>query len=111
MSFSALQAINAYAQAAQTGKAGETAASAALGIPDGGSVKGADFAAMVQDAIGSATASTATAEKLTISAAAGQTELVDVVTAISAAEIQLETVIAVRDEMIKAYQDILRMPI
>jgi flagellar hook-basal body complex protein FliE len=34
-----------------------------------------------------------------------------VVTAVAAAEATLETVIAVRDEVIKAYQEIMRMPI
>jgi flagellar hook-basal body complex protein FliE len=110
MSITALQALNAYTQAAEVGKAGEAGASAGLGLEDKAS-KGPDFAAMVQDAIGSTAAATTHAENLTISAASGKTELVDVVTAISEAEIQLETVIAVRDEMIKAYQNILRMPI
>jgi flagellar hook-basal body complex protein FliE len=43
--------------------------------------------------------------------AAGQANIVDVVTAIAAAETQLQTVIAVRDQVIQAYQEILRMPI
>ena len=42
---------------------------------------------------------------------AGKAELVDVVTAISAAEQSLETVMAVRDQVISAYQEIMRMPI
>jgi flagellar hook-basal body complex protein FliE len=41
----------------------------------------------------------------------GKAELVDVVTAISAAESSLETVMAVRDQVINAYQEIMRMPI
>ena len=41
----------------------------------------------------------------------GKAELVDVVTAISAAEASLETVMAVRDQVISAYQEIMRMPI
>jgi flagellar hook-basal body complex protein FliE len=41
----------------------------------------------------------------------GKAELIDVVTAISAAEASLETVIAVRDQVISAYQEIMRMPI
>ena len=38
-------------------------------------------------------------------------ELIDVVTAISSAEASLETVMAVRDQVIAAYQEIMRMPI
>jgi len=42
---------------------------------------------------------------------AGKAELIDVVTAISSAEASLETVMAVRDQVISAYQEIMRMPI
>jgi flagellar hook-basal body complex protein FliE len=43
--------------------------------------------------------------------AAGKAELMDVVTAISSAEASLDTVMAVRDQVISAYQEIMRMPI
>ena len=109
MSITALQALNAYAQAAQTGGVGDPSGAAAIGGDN--AAKGSDFAAMMKDAIGSATNASVASEKLTIASTTGQAELVDVVTAVSAAEIQLQTVIAVRDEMIKAYQNILRMPI
>ena len=36
---------------------------------------------------------------------------IDVVTAVSSAEASLETVMAVRDQVISAYQEIMRMPI
>ncbi len=39
------------------------------------------------------------------------TDVVDVVTAVTNAEVTLETAMAVRDRMIAAYQEILRMPI
>lgn len=41
----------------------------------------------------------------------GKADLVDVVTAISSAETSLQTVIAVRDQVISAYQEIMRMQI
>ena len=41
----------------------------------------------------------------------GKAQLVDVVTAVSAAESSLETVMAIRDQVISAYQEIMRMPI
>jgi flagellar hook-basal body complex protein FliE len=43
--------------------------------------------------------------------AQGKAELVDVVTAISSAQSSLQTVIAVRDQVIGAYQQIMQMPI
>mgnify|MGYP003635707853 CR=1 FL=1 len=41
----------------------------------------------------------------------GRGELIDVVTAVASAEASLETVMAVRDQVISAYQEIMRMPI
>ena len=41
----------------------------------------------------------------------GEGDIVDVVTAISAAEMTIETVVSVRDRMVSAYQEIMRMPI
>ena len=50
-------------------------------------------------------------EQASLQAVAGKTELADVVTAVTNAEVALQTVVAVRDRVIQAYQDILRMPI
>ena len=41
----------------------------------------------------------------------GKGSLIDVVTAVTSAEASLETVMAVRDQVIQAYQEIMRMPI
>ena len=41
----------------------------------------------------------------------GRAQLVDVVTAVSSAQSSLETVMAVRDQVISAYQEVMRMPI
>lgn len=101
-----LAAIRAYAAAVQN------AAGAGSANPAGdAAASGVDFGSLVMDAVGQTEASIANAEALTGQAATGQAELVDVVTAVAAAEVQLETVIAVRDQVIKAYQEILRMPI
>ena len=52
-----------------------------------------------------------TAELATASAVAGAADLTDVVTAVSNAELALQTVVTVRDRVVAAYQEILRMPI
>jgi flagellar hook-basal body complex protein FliE len=70
-----------------------------------------DFGALVRNAVGQAAQATQTAETQAMSMAAGQGDIVNVVTAIAAAETQMETVMAVRDQVIQAYQEILRMPI
>ena len=41
----------------------------------------------------------------------GRAELIDVVTAVASAQSSLETALAVRDQVISAYQEIMRMPI
>lgn len=84
--------------ARQVGSAGETQAAP-------------DFGAMLNNAVSTVTTSGAAAEGAITNAAMGRGDLVDVVTAVAAAEATLETVISVRDEVIKAYQDIMRMPI
>jgi len=107
MDIAALRAYAAVAQ--QAGRAaqpqpGDDAAAA-------GAAQAATFGDMVKDAVGSVEATVQNAEQLTAQAATGQAELVDVVTAVAAAEVQLETVVAVRDQVIRAYQEIMRMPI
>lgn len=69
------------------------------------------FADILKSAMTDAIGASKTAERQMAAQVAGKVELVDVVTAISAAETSLETVIAVRDQAIAAYQEIMRMPI
>ncbi len=76
-----------------------------------GNSTGAAFGDFLTNAVSTVQDSGKAAEGAINSAVMGQGDLVDVVTAVAAAEATLETVIAVRDEVIKAYQDILRMPI
>ena len=51
------------------------------------------------------------AELATAEAVAGKADLTEVVTAVSNAEMTLQTVVAVRDRVLAAYQEIMRMPI
>ncbi len=52
-----------------------------------------------------------TSEKTSAQAVTGAADLTDVVQAVTAAELTLQTVVAVRDRLIAAYQEIMRMPI
>jgi flagellar hook-basal body complex protein FliE len=101
MAIDPLSAARAYQQTAR----------AAQGAGAAGGAEAMDFGSLVQDAIRQAGASAQAAETQGLAVAAGQADIVDVVTAIAAAETQLQTVIAVRDQVISAYQEILRMPI
>lgn len=69
------------------------------------------FAEMLTTVMGDMTQSSRAAETQMASAVQGQGSLIDVVTAVSSAEASLETVMAVRDQVIAAYQEIMRMPI
>lgn len=73
--------------------------------------QGLDFGSMVKSAMTDVMHTTRKAEGQIAAQVAGKAELIDVVTAISAAEASLETVMAVRDQVINAYQEIMRMPI
>ncbi|MBV9993144.1 MAG: flagellar hook-basal body complex protein FliE, partial [Alphaproteobacteria bacterium] len=42
---------------------------------------------------------------------AGNANIVDVVNAVNSAELTLDTVVAVRDKVVQAYQSIMNMPI
>jgi flagellar hook-basal body complex protein FliE len=99
-----LAALRAYAQAAQA--ASGAAAQAPVPTGDAGG-----FAGLVTDAVSALQSSVSAAETQSSQAVMGRAELTDVVTAMAAAEVQLETAIAVRDQVIRAYQEIMRMPI
>jgi flagellar hook-basal body complex protein FliE len=51
------------------------------------------------------------AEAKSIQAIAGQGDLTDVVTAVSKADLALQTTVAIRDRMVQAYQTIMNMTI
>ena len=73
--------------------------------------QGAGFGELLQNVMSQATEQTRAAETQMAQNVQGQGSLIDVVTAISSAEASLETVVAVRDQVIAAYQEIMRMPI
>jgi flagellar hook-basal body complex protein FliE len=72
---------------------------------------GKDFLGMVKDAAQEAVKTGQKAEAMSVAGVAGQTDLLDVVRAVGNAELTLQTVVAVRDKMVNAYQELLRMPI
>ena len=102
MSINPLMAARAYAQAQGTG--GATAGAAAAG-------GGPEFSQLLSNVMGDMTQQTRSAETNMTQAIQGQGSMIDVVTSISSAEASLQTVIAVRDQVISAYQEIMRMPI
>lgn len=72
---------------------------------------GTDFGGMLQTALQGVVGAGHEAEAQATQAISGQGNLLDVVSAVSKAELSLQTTIAVRDRVVQAYQDIMRMPI
>lgn len=72
---------------------------------------GTDFASVLKDAAKVVVGDAKTAEKASMAAIAGKADIREVVAAVANAEMTLETVVNVRDKVINAYNEILRMPI
>lgn len=81
------------------------------GVGGAAQAQGPGFSELLQNVMGDMAQSSRAAETQMASAVQGQGSLIDVVTAVSSAEASLETVMAVRDQVIQAYQEIMRMPI
>ena len=72
---------------------------------------GPSFAQMVNEALGDAAQSEAKSEAMQMQAlTTGKVDLTDLVTAVANAELSLNTVVSIRDRVINAYQDIIKMP-
>ena len=69
------------------------------------------FADVLEDTARNAIGSMKKGETLSALGTVGQADLTDVVQAVSNAEVTLQTVTAVRDKVLTAYQEIMRMPI
>ncbi len=80
-----------------------------MGLPSLG--QGPSFSEMVTEALEGAVQVERVGEQTAVMAAAGKVDLVDMVTAVTNAEVTLQTVVTVRDRIISAYQEIIRMPI
>jgi flagellar hook-basal body complex protein FliE len=99
--------VNAAYQAAQR----VAAAAESGGAPSTGGIAGKNFEAMLGDALHNAVGTMRAGEAAAAQGATGQGDLVGVVNAVTAAELTLESVVAIRDRVISAYQDIMKMPI
>ena len=110
MAMDITSAVNAYKAAAKA--AGSTfsvdKSAETIGLAKEGE---GSFVSMVTDSLKSAANTGRQAEELSLKQISGEADLKDVVTAVANAEHTLETVIAVRDKVLSAYQEILRMPI
>ena len=96
-------ALSAYAKIAKPDSGGMA--------PRPGADPGSDFGSLLKDAVNTLSETGREAEVKTMEAVAGKADLTDVVTAVTNAEITLQTAVAIRDRGISAYQEHLRMPV
>ena len=98
-------AANAYASLARIADA-----SGGLGKAVG-ETQGPSFDALLKDAIGGVLEAGKASDAQQRAMVAGKANIVDVVTAVSETEVAVEALVSVRDRMIQAYEEIMRMPI
>ena len=91
------------------------AAAQAYGRTDAGlagtNFSGADFGGALTRALQGVADAGHAAETVSMQAIAGQGDVTQVVTAVAKAELALQATTTIRDRVVQAYQDIMRMPI
>jgi flagellar hook-basal body complex protein FliE len=96
-------AANAYANLARildTGGAGK-----------GAQTSGPSFSSVLKDAIGGVMYVGRKSDQQTVAMAAGKANVMDVVTAVAETDVAVSTLVSVRDKVIAAYEDIMKMSI
>jgi flagellar hook-basal body complex protein FliE len=106
---SPLAGASAYANIARLATDPTKALANAPGVGAGNT--DANFATMLKDAIGSVVESGRKSDAQSQAMANGKGNMVDVVTAVAETEVAVDAVVAVRDKVIAAYEEIMKMPI
>ena len=102
-------AASAYANLARildTGGVGKASDPSAAG---GGG--GTSFGDLVKNAIGDVMDGGRKSDAQTVAMASGKANVMDVVTAVAETDVKVSTLVSVRDKVIQAYEDIMKMPI
>lgn len=101
-------AANAYAslQRIMNSAAGSTA-----DIGKSGEAIGPSFGAVLKDTLSSVMEAGRKSDAQTVAAASGKSNVMDVVTAVAETDVAVSTLVSVRDKVISAYEDIMKMPI
>ena len=99
-------AANAYAALARL-------TNPAAGVSKAAGIEGGDgnFGDLLKEAIGSVVEAGRKSDAQSQALPAGKANIVDVVTAVAETEVAIETLVSVRDQVIQAYEEIMRMPI
>jgi len=99
-------AANAYAALAQLRDQ-----SAGLGRDGGAQDGGPNFGSVLKDVMASVTAAGQKSDAQAQAVAMGKANMIDVVTAVAESETAIQALVSVRDRVIAAYEEILKMPI
>jgi flagellar hook-basal body complex protein FliE len=92
------EALNAFRTAQKVGESSG----------DATPVSGPSFGDMLKGVVNDSMDSLKNAEKVSLSAVKGKAGVNEVITAVSSAEMALQTVVAIRDRVITAYQELMR---
>jgi flagellar hook-basal body complex protein FliE len=103
-----LAAASAYANIARL--AADPSAALARG-PGAASNSATSFTSVLKEALGSVSETGHKSDMQTHAMANGKSNMVDVVTAVAETEVAIDAVVAVRDKVIAAYEEIMKMPI
>ena len=96
-------AANAYASLARMMETGGGAKPSDAG--------GQSFGALLKDAVGSVLETGRKSDAQTVAMASGKANVMDVVTAVAETDVAVSTLVSVRDKVIAAYEDIMKMTI
>ena len=97
-------AANAYANFARMMERG--------GAEKGGQNSGGpSFGALLKDAVGGVLETGRKSDAQTMAMASGKANVMDVVTAVAETDVAVSTLVSVRDKVISAYEDIMKMAI
>jgi flagellar hook-basal body complex protein FliE len=100
-------AANAYARIARVA---DPSAGIAQTVADSGAGD-KSFGAVLKDAIGSVVETGHKSDAQAKALVAGKANIIDVATAVSETEVAIDALVSVRDKVIAAYEDIMKMPI
>src|SRR3569623_1676742 len=82
-----------------------------LGNAGGQESGGPSFSAVLKDAIGGVMETGRKSDAQTVAMASGKANVMDVVTAVAVTVVAVSTLVSVRDRVIQAYEDIMKMTI
>jgi flagellar hook-basal body complex protein FliE len=102
-------AANAYATLAKLTDPSSALTKGSVGA--GPAAGGTSFGDMLKDAVEAINKTTRASDVQTQAAAAGKANIVDVVTAVAESEVAIDALVSVRDKVISAYEEIMKMPI